>query len=276
MSNCEKKQNSQNNNIISTLNDQDEIYSFINDNYTFFDKKLKHVIEDDTKIPLILVACGSFSPITYLHLRMFEIAADHVREKTNMEILGGYYSPVADGYKKIGLIESHHRVKMCELACEETSTWLMVDSWEALQKRHTRTSVVLDHFNYEINDIRGGVLTKEGGKKPVKIMLLVGSDMLQSMVTLSVWAKKDLHHIFGNYGCFVIERPGFDMSNNKEINTHAILSKYKDNIILAKQFIYNDISSTKIRFCIKNNLSIKCLLPNSVVEYIHKNGLYLE
>lgn len=26
---------------------------------------------DDSKIPLVLVACGSFSPITYLHLRMF-------------------------------------------------------------------------------------------------------------------------------------------------------------------------------------------------------------
>ena len=26
---------------------------------------------DDSKIPLVLVACGSFSPVTYLHLRMF-------------------------------------------------------------------------------------------------------------------------------------------------------------------------------------------------------------
>jgi hypothetical protein len=30
------------------------------------------------KQPLCLVACGSFSPITYLHLRMFEMASDYV------------------------------------------------------------------------------------------------------------------------------------------------------------------------------------------------------
>lgn len=28
-------------------------------------------ILDESKIPLVLIACGSFSPITYLHLRMF-------------------------------------------------------------------------------------------------------------------------------------------------------------------------------------------------------------
>lgn len=68
----------------------------------------------------------------------------------------------------------------------------MVDPWEALQEQHTRTAVVLDHFNYEINEVRGGVLTKKGEKKQVKIMLLVGSDMLQSMVTLSVWKEEDV------------------------------------------------------------------------------------
>ncbi|KAG5437958.1 hypothetical protein PCANB_000304 [Pneumocystis canis] len=170
-------------------------------------------MEDDTKIPIILIACGSFSPITYLHLRMFEIASDYIHKKMKMEILGGYFSPVADQYKKEGLIKSNHRLKMCKLACEETSTWLMVDDWEALQEQHTRTSIVLDHFNYEINEIRGGVLTKKGEKKRVKIMLLLGSDTLRSMITLSVWEEKDLHHIFGKYGCIIIERLGFDMSN---------------------------------------------------------------
>ncbi|KAG5520022.1 hypothetical protein PMAC_001098 [Pneumocystis sp. 'macacae'] len=240
-----EKQHFQDRDTIDILNKKNSIYCSSRDKYIFCDEKLNHVIQDDTKIPLVLVACGSFSPITYLHLRMFEIAADFVRKKTDMEVLGGYYSPVADGYKKVGLISSHHRVKMCDLACKKTSTWLMVDPWEALQEQHTRTSVVLDHFNYEINELRGGVLTKKGEKKKVKIMLLVGSDMLQNMVTLSVWEEEDLHHIFGHYGCFVIERMGFDMSN--EINTHSILSMYKNNIILAKQWIYNDMSSTKIR-----------------------------
>ena len=43
----------------------------------------------------MIVACGSFSPPTYLHLRMFEMAKDQILEEGQYEILGGYYSPVS-------------------------------------------------------------------------------------------------------------------------------------------------------------------------------------
>lgn len=33
---------------------------------------------------------------------------------------------------------------MCELAAEETSSWLMVDPWEALQPDYMPTAKVLD------------------------------------------------------------------------------------------------------------------------------------
>src|SRR5271168_940122 len=95
---------------------------------------------DETKIPLIIVACGSYSPITYLHLRMFEMAADSVVESAQYEIMGGYFSPVSDSYLKPGLVAGHHRVQMCELACERTSNWLMVDAWEVLQPDYTPTA----------------------------------------------------------------------------------------------------------------------------------------
>jgi len=36
--------------------------------YTFPRHRLRDVWEDETKIPLVIVACGSFSPPTYLHL----------------------------------------------------------------------------------------------------------------------------------------------------------------------------------------------------------------
>lgn len=67
------------------------------------------------------------------------------------------------------------------------------------------------------------------------------------------------------------------------------------NVTVIKQLIHNDISSTKIRqvikllnFCrdawliiiinrlfVKRGMSIKYLLPNPVIDYIHKHGLYL-
>lgn len=49
------------------------------------------------------------SPITYLHLRMFEMAADFAKFNTEFEVLGGYLSPVGDAYKKAGLASSVHR-----------------------------------------------------------------------------------------------------------------------------------------------------------------------
>lgn len=38
----------------------------------------------------------------------------------------------------------------------------MVDPWEAFQEEYQRTAVVLDHFDYEINQVLGGVTTEEG------------------------------------------------------------------------------------------------------------------
>ena len=66
-------------------------------------------MKDPTKTPLCLVSCGSFSPITCLHLRMFEMAADHVRLHTDFELVCGYFSPVSDAYKKAGLASAEHR-----------------------------------------------------------------------------------------------------------------------------------------------------------------------
>ena len=118
-------------------------------------------MRDESKTPLVIVACGSFSPPTYLHLRMFEMAKDQVIESGNYELLAGYYSPVSDQYKKDGLVKATHRVRMCELAVERSSNWLMVDAWESLQGEYQRTAVVLDHFNAEING-NGGIQLADG------------------------------------------------------------------------------------------------------------------
>lgn len=77
--------------------------------YTFPRQRLKTVLKDASKTPLCLVSCGSFSPITYLHLRMFEMAADYVKFNTDFELVGGYLSPVSDAYKKTGLASAVHR-----------------------------------------------------------------------------------------------------------------------------------------------------------------------
>lgn len=79
------------------------------DDYKFPDDRLKTKMDDPTKTPLLLVACGSFSPITYLHMRMFAMASDYVKHNGQFELVGGYVSPVSDAYKKQGLAAAEHR-----------------------------------------------------------------------------------------------------------------------------------------------------------------------
>lgn len=241
--------------------------------YKFPSHRLARVMQDETKSPLVIVACGSFSPITYLHLRMFEMAMDSIREQTRFEVIGGYYSPVSDNYKKQGLAAAHHRVRMCELACERTSSWLMVDAWESLQPTYQRTAVVLDHFNHEINIKRGGIATSSGKRKGVKIMLLAGGDLIESMGEPNVWAEEDLHHILGRYGCLIVERTGSDVRSF--LLSHDIMYEHRRNVLVIKQLIYNDISSTKVRLFIRRGMSVQYLIPNSVIRYIQEHGLYI-
>lgn len=243
------------------------------DKYEFPCHRLATTLSDDSKYPLVIVACGLFLPITYLHLRMFEMALDAITEQTRFEVVGGYYSPVSDNYKKQGLAPSHHRVRMCELACERTSLWLMVDAWELLQPKYTRTALVLDHFNEEINIKRGGIRTQLGEKRGVKIMLLAGGDLIELMGEPDVWADTDLHHILGKYGCLIVERTGSDVRSF--LLSHDIMYEHRRNVLVIKQLIYNDISSTKIRLFVRRGMSVQYLLPNSVIRYIQEHKLYV-
>jgi hypothetical protein len=89
------------------------------------------------------------------------------------------------------------RVTMCTLAADQTSTWLMVDSWEAFQS-YQRTAVVLDHFDHEINTVLGGVPSEDGtGHRNVRVILLAGSDLISTMSEPGVWSHADVRFPFG-------------------------------------------------------------------------------
>ncbi|TVU11669.1 hypothetical protein EJB05_45269, partial [Eragrostis curvula] len=93
---------------------------------------------------VVLVATGSFNPPTYMHLRLFELAKDELQQR-GYSVLGGYMSPVNDAYKKKDLLPATHRIRLCELACI-SSSFVMVDPWEAMQKGFQRTMNVLSRI----------------------------------------------------------------------------------------------------------------------------------
>ena len=158
---------------------------------------------------------------------------------------------------------------MCQLAIDKASNWLMVDTWEAEKKEYQPTAKVLDHFEHEINQARKGMDCGNGQRKQVHIALLAGADLIQTMSTPGVWSEKDLDHILGRYGTFIIERSGTDIDE-----ALASLSQYRDNIHVIQQLIQNDVSSTKIRLFLRRGMSVQYLIPAPVVEYIEQNHLF--
>lgn len=147
----------------------------------------------------------------------------------------------------------------------------MVDPWEAAQTEYIPTAQVLDHFEHEINEVLGGAERPDGSRVPVRIALLAGADLIQTMSTPGVWSEADLDHILGRFGTFIVERTGTDIDD-----ALANLQPYKDNIYVIQQLIQNDVSSTKIRLFLRREMSVQYLIPAPVIEYIEAHGLYEE
>ncbi|KAH7312290.1 hypothetical protein B0I35DRAFT_452295 [Stachybotrys elegans] len=252
-------------------------YDYVRDktpsDYVFPSHRLQRTGCDPNRTPLVLVACGSFSPITFLHLRMQYMARDHARNE-GFEVVAGYLSPVSSAYQKRGLASAHHRIRMCQLAVdqhadERGSHWLMVDPWEGQSTVYIPTAHVLDHFDYEINQVMGGIECTDGTRKPAKIVLLAGADLIQTISTPDIWDARDVDHILGNFGVFVLERSGIDLETALES-----LKPWEKNIHVIRQVVTNDISSTMVRLLLKRGMSIDYLIPDPVINYIYENDLY--
>ncbi|CAN6486114.1 unnamed protein product [Victoria cruziana] len=186
---------------------------------------------------VVLVSTGSFNPPTYMHLRMFELAKDELNSR-GFYVIGGYMSPVNDAYGKKGLLASEHRIHLCELACK-SSSFIMVDSWEAQQSSYQRTLTVLRRIQRSLIDSE--LIPKES----LKVMLLCGSDLLESFSIPGAWIRDQVSMICRDFGVVSIRREGKDVE--KIIATDDILHENKDNIVVVDELVPNHISSTRIR-----------------------------
>lgn len=100
-----------------------------------------------------------------------------------------------------------------------------------------------------------------------QICFLTGSDNLKEIHT---WDRAE--DIVSKYKLIIMER-GCD--NVKEIiENNSLLLKNKKNIIKMNQEIRSNCSSTYIRNQLKNEKSVKYLVPEEVIEYIEKYKLY--
>lgn len=210
------------------------------------------------KEKVVVIACGSFNPITFMHLRMMERAKTYLTNK-NFEVSTGYYSPVSDGYGKPGLATAQHRLAMCELALDAPDRWLKVASWESDRESWTPTIKILREA------------TKRYG---MRTMLVCGSDFLVSFGKEGLWLERDVEEILAQHGLIVVARPGYD--SNKFIEKNALMTRLKSHIHIVNDLVSNDLSSTVVRNALLKGESIKYLTPDKVIEYIEKNELYRE
>ncbi|CAF1698898.1 unnamed protein product [Brassica oleracea var. botrytis] len=189
------------------------------------------------KTCVVLVATGSFNPPTFMHLRMFELARDALQSE-GFHVLGGYMSPVNDAYKKEGLLSAEHLLEMCNLACK-SSDFIMVDPWEASQDSYQRSLVVLSRVKTFLTNNR--LVPKES----LKVMLLCGSDLLESFCSPGVWIPEQVRSICKDYGIVCIRREGQDVENM--IFGDRVLYETRDNIRIVNNFVPNQISSSRLR-----------------------------
>lgn len=246
----------------------------------------------------VLIACGSYNPVTNMHLRMFELARDSLNRTGRFKVIGGMISPVCDQYEKKGLVPVEHRRNMLKESLE-TSDWIRMDPWESQQPSWTRTAKVLRHHQAILD---GTVTNKMNNPAPskrrrrdkrdfinedddnanynirnktdntVNLRLLCGADLLESFGTPGLWSDEDIEYIVGKHGLVCITREGSDP--RKFIYESDVLTKYEDNIHIITEWIHNDISSTKIRRSLGRGDSVKYLVQDCVIDYINKHGLY--
>uniref|UniRef100_A0A3B3S386 Nicotinamide-nucleotide adenylyltransferase n=1 Tax=Paramormyrops kingsleyae TaxID=1676925 RepID=A0A3B3S386_9TELE len=254
--------------------------------------------EQPKKTKVVLLACGSFNPITNMHLRMFELARDHLEDTGQYEVVQGILSPVGDGYEKKGLIEASHRGEMAKLAAE-SSSWIGVDTWESRQANWLETVKVLRHHRQELlsrepdTDVVG---TAKAGRKrkrmdassatkrrkleegppqrsdEPRLMLLCGADMLDSFGVPGLWKPEDIEEIVSSYGLVCITRGGSDPE--AFIQGSDLLWPHRHNIHVVREWVANDVSATHIRRALRRGHSVRYLLPDPVLGYIQERGLY--
>ena len=239
----------------------------------------------------LLISCGSFNPLTIMHLRLFELAKDRLKGN-GWNVLGGIISPTHDNYRKKKpslVVSGKHRVKMVELALQNYD-FVKCSRWETEQDDWTRTREVLEEHLKQINKVAEAsddqdnklchlpdslvTLNRDILKQPnvFKLFMICGGDLLESFSVPNLWKDEDIEAMVRSFGLVVITREG---SNPEQyVDKHPIVSQYKENIFIVKEKITNDISSTKIREAVKDGKSIKFFVDDTVIQYISEHNLY--
>jgi nicotinate-nucleotide adenylyltransferase len=181
---------------------------------------------------------GSFNPIHTGHL----IIANHVANNTDLQKIWFVVSPQNPLKQSSSLLNEYDRSHLINISIEGEN-----------KLKTSNVEFNLPKPSYTVDTL--AYLTEKYPEHEFSIIM--GSD---SFSNITKW--KNYQIILKSYPLYIYKRPGFDID----------ISLKTDLVLLDAPLL--EISSTHIRELIKNNKSIKYLVPDLVKEEIERNGYY--
>lgn len=182
---------------------------------------------------------GSFNPIHHGHLML----ASYLVTFGELDELWLLVSPQNPLKPKAELLDDQHRLEMARLAVGD-DPFIKVSDVEMHLPRPSYTINTLQQLSEQYPDNQ--------------FVFVCGMDSLQN---LDKW--KDYEKILENYPILVFPRKGYD---GGELIKHPSVRVVETPII--------ELSSTFIRNCIADNISVRHFMPENAYNYLTNNNLY--
>lgn len=208
---------------------------------------------------------GTFDPIHFAHLRL----AEEIAESFGLEQVRLIPAAVPP-HRGRPSASPEHRLAMTRLAIEGNPRFAV----DARELGRTGPSYTIDTLTETRN---------EAGDQP--LCLMMGADAFAALTTWHRWEELfDLAHVI------IARRPGFPLEQLASSLPGPLRAQYESRLEQAPERLRQapagslftheltalDVSATAVRELIHRNASLRYLLPDAVIAYIHRHGLYKE
>lgn len=211
-----------------------------------------------TDIKSIGILGGMFDPVHFGHLRT-ALAAQQDFSLDEVRLIPCHH-PV---HKDEPEVAAPHRIAMLHKATK-SEKGLVVDMRECMRPGPSYMVETLESLRTEYPNDR--------------LFLILGADAFNKLDAWKKWQTLfELAHII------VITRPGWDIDPSQTIKEYCedrAVSSFTDigestnGKVLIYSFTPLEIASSDIRKMLKENKSVRYLIPNNVINYINKHQLY--
>lgn len=105
----------------------------------------------------------------------------------------------------------------------------------------------------------------------MRVMLLCGADVLESMAKPGVWVGPGV--ILREHGVVCVARHGTELAPLLAA-PGSLLAECKQHIVVVEDPVGNSLSASKVRAEMAAGRPVRYLVPDAVLAYMRKHGLY--